>query len=117
MTLGDALDRAHAGYDPTHREALTEAILRAIADASIINEPRVLCLRTGELTDALVDVLAAAIAMSPEAIRSPAAIRKLTDELRRRSIKKVAEAGSNPDFQDFERRIFRNDDEKRGGRA
>jgi hypothetical protein len=77
----------------------------------------VLCIRTGELTDALTNVLAAAIAMSPSAVRSPASIRKITNELRRRITRKVAEARTNSNFQDFERHAFGDDDATRGGRA
>lgn len=112
-----AFERALAGYDVQHRNTLTEAILRAIVDASVIEQPPVLCIRTGELTDALIDALAAAIAMSPEATRSPAAIRKITDELRKRIVRKVAEVRSNADFRAFEDRVFRSDDDTRGGRA
>ena len=73
MVPSDTLDRAHHSYDPAHRDAATAAILHAVVDASMIQESNALVIRTGELTDALVTVLSAAIAMSPSAARSPAA--------------------------------------------
>ena len=110
-------ERARAGYDDAHEEALVEAITRAVFAASVISEPPVTVLRTGELTNALLTVLATAIALSPSAVRSPAAIRKTTNSLWRRLLKRVAAARANADFGDFESNCFRHDDSERGGHA
>ena len=101
------LERARAGYDDAHEEALVEAITRAVFAASVISEPPVTVLRTGELTNAL----------SPSAVRSPAAIRKTTNSLWRWLLKRVAAARANADFGDFESNCFRHDDSERGGHA
>lgn len=113
----NAFERAITAYDDAHERALVESVTRAIVDASLISESPLLVLRTGELTSALLIVLAAAIALSPEAARSSAAIRKTTDELRRRLKKCVAVARAHPDFREFEARSFRQDDAKRGGHS
>jgi hypothetical protein len=112
----NAFARAQAGYDDKHEKAPVEAVIRAVVEVSLISEPPVLVLRTGELTSTLVSVLAASLALSPSAARSPAAIRKVTDTLRRRLLKRVAAARADPDFSDFEARAFRPDDAKRGER-
>jgi hypothetical protein len=111
------LEHAMAGYDDAHEQALVDAITKAIADTSLIPEPPVLCLRTGETARALMRVLVLTLAMSPSSTRSPGAIRKLTDELRRRLIKGAAEARQNPLVNDFVARAFRDDDHERGGNA
>ena len=110
-------ERARAGYDDAHEEALVEAITRAVFAASVIGEPPVTVLRTGELTNALRTGVATAIALSPSAVRSPAAIRKTTNSLWRRLLKRVAAARANADFGDFESNCFRHDDSERGGHA
>jgi hypothetical protein len=107
-----AYQRATASYD-AHEEALVEAITRAMFEASVIGEPPVPVLRIGELTDASLNVLAATLALSSELARSPAAIRKTTDILRRRLPKRVANARGNSDFQDFKNHCFRHDDPDR----
>jgi hypothetical protein len=113
----NAYERAQMGYDDAHEQALLDAIVEAIGQASLISEPPVLCLRTGEIAIALTRVLALILAISPSAARSPTAIRKLTEEFRRRLIKGAANAARDPDLNDFVARAFRNDDRERGGHA
>jgi hypothetical protein len=114
----NAFERAEAaGYDETHECALVDAIIEAIAEASLISEPPAVCLRTGEIANALTRVLALILAMSPSAARSPAAITKLTQEVHRRLTKGAANAARDPTVNDILRRVFRDDDYERGGRA
>ena len=75
----NALERAPTDYEEKHEKAVIEAIMRIVADAPLISEPPLSVLRTGELASALLTVLAAAIALSPEAVCSLATIRKTTD--------------------------------------
>jgi hypothetical protein len=109
--------RAESGYDEAHERALVDAITAAIADASMVSDPPVMVIRTGELTSALLTCLANAIALSPSAVRSPTAIRKRIEELQRRLLRHVAAARASADFLDLEARFFRSDDKDRGGRA
>jgi hypothetical protein len=96
--------RAAAGYDDEHEAALVEAIMAAIAQASVVADANALVLRTGETASALLTVLAATLALSPEAVRSPTAIRKLTDEIRRRLLLRVTRAQAEADA--FRARCF-----------
>jgi hypothetical protein len=111
----NANERAQLGYDEQHRDDLVAAIMDAIKAASTIADPPVMMLRTGELTDALITVLALIMALSPPAVRSPAAIRKTTEVLRQRLQARVAAARASAEFQDLEKRFFRSDDDERGG--
>jgi hypothetical protein len=113
----NAFERTEAGYDETHECALVDAIIEAIADASLISEPPAVFLRTGEIANALTRVLALILAMSPSSSRSPEAISKLTEEVHRRLTKGAANAARDPAVHDFVARAFRNDDRERGGRA
>jgi hypothetical protein len=112
-----AFERAAAGYDDEHEKALVAAIFHAINQASLISDPPVLCIRTGEIAHALETVLVATLALSPTATRSPKAIRELTDRLRKRLVKRVARAAADPATRDFLDRVFRSDDDQRGGSA
>jgi hypothetical protein len=112
-----SFERATAGFDDAHERALLDAIITAIGKASMVSDPPCMVLRTGEMQSALLTCLAGAIALSPAATRSPTAIRKTVDELRRRLIKHVGAARNSGEFRDFEARIFRSDDEDRGGNA
>jgi hypothetical protein len=110
-------ERAAEGYDEAHEEALVAAITKAIGEASMVTDPPCLVLRTGELVSALTSVLATALALSPERVRSPTAIRKTLDKVRQRLIRRVAVARANAELRDLEARIFRGDDRERGGNA
>jgi hypothetical protein len=98
--------RAQAGYDREHERRLMEAITLTIAENSRLADCNVMCLRTAEQTNALITVLAATLAMSPAATRSPAAIRHLTDEIGKRLRRCIAAAEGNADFADFLKRCF-----------
>jgi hypothetical protein len=113
----NAFERAQMGYDEAHEQALLDAIIEVIADTSFIGEPPVLCLRTGEIAIALTRALALILAISPSAARSPDAIGKLTEEMRRRLVKGAAIAARDPALNDFVARAFRDDDRERGGNA
>jgi hypothetical protein len=116
--MDNAVERAQLGYDDAHERALIDAIIEAITRTSLISgEPPVLCLRTGEIANALTKFLVLILAMSPSAVRSPAAICKLADEFHRRLVKRVADAALDPELNDFVARAFRDDDRERGGRA
>jgi hypothetical protein len=82
--------------DEAHEHAVLDAIIEAIAKSSLISEPPVLCFRTGEIAVALTSALVLTLAMSTSTARSPVAIRKRTDDLRRRLIKGVANAVRDP---------------------
>jgi hypothetical protein len=103
--------RAASSYD--EECALVEAITEAIAKTSMVSDADVLVMRTGETAAALVDVLAMTLALSPAVHRSPRAIRKLTDEIRRRLLRHVASAKADAD--EFRKRCFTSTDV--GGRA
>src|SRR5262245_36316774 len=51
----------------------------------------------GEMASALITVLAAALAMSPTAVRSPTAMRHTCEEIGKRLRSRVAAAERNPD--------------------
>jgi hypothetical protein len=108
-------ERAQLGYDDKHEKALIEEFLQAIVKVSLISNPPVLVLRTGEIANALTTVLTMTLAMSPSVVRSPHAIRDITDRMRKRLIKGAAD----PAMRDFLDRVFQGDvaDRKRGGNA
>jgi hypothetical protein len=97
-------------YDPTFERTLVEEITLAIGRASICSDADVLALRTGETASALLTVFAATLALSPEAARSPTAIRKTVDELAKRLRLRVAKAQASAEVQDFARRCFHGND-------
>jgi hypothetical protein len=114
---GTTYARAVAAYDPEFERTLTDAIITTIAETSVVNDANVMAIRTGESISALMKVVTLMLAMSPSVARSPAAIRKLTDDLRRRLIKNVANAASDPSVADFMQHAFRHDDRERRGSA
>jgi hypothetical protein len=115
--MAKTFERAAASYDPEHEDDLVAAITKAIAETSLVTDPPVLVLRTGEIVSALTTCLATALALSPERVRSPTAIRKTAEAVRQHLIRRVAAARSSADLRDFEARIFNSDDAERGGRA
>jgi hypothetical protein len=108
-------ERASAGFDPDHQQALAAAILDAIIETSKLTDANCIALRTGEIAAALTTALAGVLTLSPCVTRSPTAIRKLCDDLRRRLIRMVAEAEHDADVQSFKGRVFNGGDV--GGRA
>jgi hypothetical protein len=99
--------RAAAGFDEAHERQLVEVLAAAIAEASLASDCNALILRTGELTSALLTLLATAIALSPSSTRSPTATRKLMGELHKRLRRRVAQAEQDPELQDSLARCFR----------
>ena len=108
---GTTFAKATLEYDAEHERALLEAIF----EASRVSDCNAVVIRTGEAAQALLTALACALAMSPSATRSPAAIRKTVDELGKRLRRRVASAEQNPGLKDVVRRSFWNTDE--GGNA
>jgi hypothetical protein len=74
-------DRAVAGYDEKHEYDLVDAITTAIAETSMISHANAMVIGTGETASAFLSCLATILAMSPSAVRTPAAIRKAIEEL------------------------------------
>ena len=117
MTAASRTTYAEAarGYSDEFERNLVAAITQAIGEASLVTDCPVMAIRTGETASALLSVLAAVLAMSPAAVRSPTALRKTIDELGKRLRRRVAAAQADQDVQDFARRCFRGSDV--GGRA
>jgi len=103
MSIHTTFERAHAGFDEQNEQDLVEAIMKAIADASMVTAA------------ALLDTQAVVLALSPSASRSPTAIQKTCDELHKRLRRRVAAAERSEDVQEFARRVFRDGDV--GGQA
>jgi hypothetical protein len=106
MTLRTTFERAAAGYDADYEQALVDALLRAISDASKVSDVDAPVLRTGEAASALLTCLAIVLAMSPSAARSPTALRQTLDALGKRLRQRLAVAECNPAMQEFLRRVF-----------
>jgi hypothetical protein len=106
MTAGarTTYQRAAAGYDEAFERELVDAVMEAIARASMVTDANAIVMRTGETASALVTVLAATLALSPQACRSPSAIRKLTDEIRRRLLRRINHGQAEADV--FRARVF-----------
>jgi hypothetical protein len=86
----DRLARAVAGYDPAFRRALADAILAAIAEASLIEgDPAVMVVRTTETLDALADVLVSVLVLVP-AMDVPAVLARTAEALAARVRREVA---------------------------
>jgi hypothetical protein len=113
--LDRELERAMAGFDEAFEAKLVDEITKAIAAASMIDN--VMVLRTGEAAAALTTVLASILALSPASTRTRAAIKQTADGFRKKLVRQVRAAEGSPDFYEFKRRTFRDDDEQRGGRA
>jgi hypothetical protein len=102
--------RATASYDEAHERELVDAIMIAIAETSRVSDANAMVIRTGEAASALVSCLAAVLALSPSAARSPTAMRKAVDELGKRLRRRVAAAQASEEVQAFGRRVFRGND-------
>jgi hypothetical protein len=110
------LERAIAGnFDVAFETKLAEAIVTAIAEASMVDG--VMVIRTGEIAAALVTVLASVAALSPASARSPTAIRRIAESFRKKLTTQVRTALADPLFHDCRARAFRDDDRERGGNA
>ena len=109
------LERAIAAYDVAFKAELADALVRTIADKSMIDG--VMVIRTGESAAALTAALASILAMSPAAARSRAAIKQTAESVRRNLQRQVRQAERDPLFADFKSRCFHDDDRERGGRT
>jgi hypothetical protein len=104
--------RAAAGYDVEFRRSLTEAICKAIAEASLVTDASILCLRTGETRDALVDVLITTMALTPH-YDVPSHLREFAEALAKKIRRDVARLRADPCPEAETMFGFRSD----GGRA
>ena len=77
---------------------------------NIVSDCRLAAIRTGECAEALLTILACVLAMSPSVTRSPAAIRKIVDEIGKRLRGKVAAAETNEVLRELFRHSFRGND-------
>jgi hypothetical protein len=109
------LEAALAAYDERHERKLADALVRAIADQSMVDN--VMVIRTGEAAAALTTALASILALSPASTRSRAAIKQTAEAFRRKLAAKVRAAEGSPDFYEFKRRTFQDGDSDRGGNA
>jgi hypothetical protein len=103
-------ERAAAGYDDEHEQELVAAIMTAITETSRVSDCNVVALRTGEAASALLSCLATILAVSPSGVRSPTALRRVTEELGKRLRRRVAAAQVSQEVQDFLRRAFHGSD-------
>jgi hypothetical protein len=97
--------RARREYDEPFEHELVQRIMHAIAQA-MVTDANAIVLRTAATASALLTVLAATLAISSTAVRSPAALRKTIDELGKRLRRRVAAAQADPDVEEFARRCF-----------
>src|SRR5262245_16542662 len=93
-------ERAVAGYDEEHRDRLAAAIINAIAQASLLNDAKVMALRTGEMTDAVLSVPAWVIAMRCD-LQSPAKVREAAEQVRKTLIRDVPQFRGDSEFRKF----------------
>jgi hypothetical protein len=103
-------ERAIRGFDPEFERAVVDAVTAAIAQVSRCTDADVLALRIGEVTAALVTVLASTIALSPAVTRSPTQLRKFLDETTKRLRRKAMQAAADPDPKQFRERAFNGTD-------
>src|SRR5262245_35760810 len=82
--------RAVEGFDEEFRWALVDEIMATIVRTSRVTDVDTCVLRTGETAAALVDALAMILTLSPAALRSPTALRRLCDGLHKRLRQRVA---------------------------
>jgi hypothetical protein len=110
-------ERAVDSYDAKHERAIAAAVTEAIFDASKVTGTLTPCavIRTGEIAQALLSILAVVLAASPSATRTRPARRRLLAELGKRLERRIRDAENSPDLQDLLRGVFRSYDV--GGRA
>ena len=104
--------RAARGYDDEFRKLLTDAICKAIAEASLITDANLLVLRTGETRDALVDVLITVMSLTPH-YDVPSHLREFAEDLANKIRRDVARLRADPPIEAETMFGFRSD----GGRA
>jgi hypothetical protein len=99
--------KATLEYDAEHETALMEVITEAIFEVSKVSDADAVVLRTAEIANALLMVLAGTLALSPSVARSPTTIRRTIDGFGKHLRRKISAAETNEDLQDFMRRTFR----------
>jgi hypothetical protein len=107
------LDRATTAYDPEHEKAIGDALITTIIEQSMVDG--VMVIRTGEIAAALTSVLAMTLALSPSVVRSPAAIREISERVRKKLMRQVHAADRDPTLFDFKIYTFNETDPERGG--
>jgi hypothetical protein len=85
------LEEALAGYDPAHERALTDAIMAAIATASLCADQPVAVVRTGETLSALATCMAAMLALC-DGMDVPSHLREAVDRIAKRIRRDAARA-------------------------
>jgi hypothetical protein len=105
MTDRTPYARAVAGYDEEFEQQLAGEILRAITSASMASDTNVMLLRTGEMTAALIKVLALTLALSPCA-RSPTALRAAVDAIAKRLRRQAQAAIDDAELRDTRKHFF-----------
>ena len=78
-------------YDQGLRRQLADAILKTIANESLVADAAVMAIRTGETLDALADILVTIMAMVPT-FDTPSELRQAAENLSKRLRREVAQA-------------------------
>jgi hypothetical protein len=111
LRLRTNYERATSGYDDDFRKRLADAILRVIGESSVVTDAKVMCLRTAESRDALVDCLISVLSLTPF-YDTPSHLREFAEHLAKKVRRDVARLRAEP-CPEAERMFgFRN-----GGRA
>jgi hypothetical protein len=87
--------RAAAGYDDEFRRHLAETIFSAIAEVSFVTDANLICLRTGETRDALVDCLISVMSLTPH-YDVPSHLREFAETLAKKIRRDVARFRAEP---------------------
>ena len=87
--------RAAAGYDDVFRKRLADAIITTIAETSLCTDAAIMCIRTGETRDALVDVSITIMSLTPF-YDTPSHLRKFALGLAKKIRRDVAKHRARP---------------------
>lgn len=89
------LEHASRGHDEQFSLALTNEIITAILNASIVTDAPVAALRTAETAEALIHCLITVCSFSPH-FDTPSHLRTFTDDLAKRVRRQVARNRAKP---------------------
>src|SRR5262249_10244788 len=103
---GTTYARAAAGYDDAHKDRLISKITAAIFNTSLLSARNAPAPRPAQPPDALATPLAFTLAMSPDATRSPTAIRQTVNRFSKYIHRKIAAAKNDPEFQQWTSRLL-----------
>jgi hypothetical protein len=96
MEMRDTIRTSYAnGYGEIFRQRLTDAIVTAIAEASMVIDANVMCMRTGETRDALVDCLITVMSLTPYH-DTPSRLREDAESLAKKIRRDVARIRAEP---------------------